>query len=69
MVLDFVEQLLKRAQHDGSLSLDPNLDLFKNIVVDEKPYFSEWRRQTKETDVILSPDGRTQRCGSSLTTS
>lgn len=55
-VLDIVEQFFIRAQHDGSLFLDPNLDLFKPIA-DKQHLFAAWRRFTLEEDSIMSPDG------------
>lgn len=57
--LDLVEQLFVRAQHDGSLFLDPSLDIFKPIA-DEQPLFAEWRRHTFEEETRLSPDGSTK---------
>lgn len=54
-VLDIVEQFFERAQHDGSLFLDPDLDLFKPIA-DRQPLFAAWRTQL-DNDVVLSPDG------------
>lgn len=54
--LDLVEQFLIRAQQDGSIFLDPGLDIFKAIA-DEQPKFAEWRRFTMEEDSILAPDG------------
>lgn len=53
-VLDIVEQFMLEAQRDGSLFLDPELDLFKNIA-DEQPLFAEWRHFTFTKDVVLSP--------------
>lgn len=58
-VLDLVEQFFLRAQHDGSLFLDPELDIFGPIAA-EQPLFAAWRRYTMEEDIILSPDGRTR---------
>lgn len=57
--LDLVEHFFERAQHDGSLFLDPELDIFKSIA-DEQPLFAAWRRYTMEEDVIRAPDGRTK---------
>jgi hypothetical protein len=54
--LDLVEQFFEKAQHDGSLFLDPSLDLFKPIA-DKQPLFAEWRRYTFSDDTRLSPDG------------
>lgn len=57
--LDLVEQFFERAQHDGSLFLDPHLDIFKPIA-DEQPTFAAWRRHTMEEETVLAPDGRTK---------
>lgn len=57
--LDLVEQFLMRAQHDGSLFLDPELDIFEAIA-DEQPMFAAWRHYTRNEDSILSPDGQTK---------
>lgn len=56
---DAVEQFLMRAQNDGSLFLDPDLDLFKHIA-DKQPAFARWRVQTFEEEFRLAPDGRTK---------
>lgn len=53
-VLDIVEQFMLRAQRDGTLFLDPELDLFKNIA-DEQPLFAEWRHFTFTQDFVYSP--------------
>jgi len=58
MVLDIVEQFFEKAQHDGSLFLDPNLDLFKSIA-DKQPLFEEHRKFTYTEDFRRSPDGST----------
>lgn len=55
-VLDIVEQFLLKAQHDGSLFLDPCLDLFRPIA-EKQPMFDAWRRYTFEEDCVWSPDG------------
>lgn len=57
--LDLVEQFLERAQHNGSLFLDPALDIFKPIA-DEQPMFAAWRRYSMEEDSALAPDGTTK---------
>lgn len=57
--LDLVEQFFLKAQHDGSLFLDPGLDIFQSLA-DEQPLFAEWRRYTMNEDSILSPDGSTK---------
>lgn len=53
-VLDIVEQFLLKAQHDGSLFLDPKLDLFKEIS-DEQPLFAAWRTFTFTEEYVYSP--------------
>lgn len=55
-VLDIVEQFFLQAQHDGSLFLDQDLDLFKPIA-DKQPLFATWRQFTLEEESVLSPDG------------
>lgn len=57
--LDLVEQFFEQAQHDGSLFLDHDFDLFKSIA-DEQPLFAQWRRYSMEEDSICSPDGHTK---------
>lgn len=42
-VLDIIEDFFIKAQNDGSLFLDPTLDLFKTLA-DKQPLFAEWRR-------------------------
>lgn len=57
--LDLVEQLFERAQHDGSVFLDPALDLFKPIA-DKQPLFANWREHSLKEETILAPDGKTK---------
>lgn len=57
--LDLVEQFLCKAQHDGSLFFDPELDIFKAIA-DEQPLFAEWRRFSLHEDAVCAPDGKTK---------
>lgn len=57
--LDIVEQFFMRAQLDGSLFLDPSLDLFKPIA-DKQPLFAQWRAFTFNEDCIRSPDKSTK---------
>lgn len=57
--LDLVEQLFVEAQHDGSLLLDPELDIFKPIA-QKQPKFAAWRRYTFEEEDVLAPDGVTK---------
>lgn len=56
---DAVEQFLVRAQNDGSLFLDPTLDLFKDIA-DKQPAFDRWRVQTFQEEYLMAPDGHTK---------
>lgn len=58
-VLDIVEQFFEKAQHDGSLFLDPDLDLFESIA-DAQPMFAQWRHHMFNEDHVLSPDGSTK---------
>lgn len=55
-VLDIAQRFFIRAQHDGSLFLDPQLDLFKPIA-DQQPLFAQWRRYTFECETVSSPSG------------
>lgn len=57
--LDAVEELFNRAQHDGSLLLDPNLDIFKPIA-ETQPLFAAWRRHMFEEETVVAPDGKTK---------
>ena len=57
--LDLVEQFFEKAQHDGSLFLDPTLDLFAPIA-EKQPLFDEWRTKTLPQETRLSPDGSKQ---------
>lgn len=57
--LDLVEQFMLEAQHDGSLFLKEDLDIFKPIA-DKQPLFAAWRQHTYETETVLAPDGRTK---------
>lgn len=56
---DAVEQFLIRARHDGSLFLDPDLDIFKDIA-EQQPAFAHWREYTFKEEFRLAPDGRTK---------
>ena len=62
-VLDLVEQFFEKAQSDGSLFLDPGLDLFASIAAEQRrkgcDLFAQWRKDTFETQIALSPDGST----------
>lgn len=57
--LDLVHDFFERAQYDGSLFLDPALDIFKPIA-DQQPRFAVWRKFLLEEDYVLSPDGSTK---------
>lgn len=59
IVLDLVEQFFERAQHDGSLFLDPALDIFKPVA-EEQPLFARWRQYSMEEESLLAPDGVTK---------
>jgi len=54
--LDLVEQFFEKAQSDGSLFLDPALDIF-HAPIAAKQQFADWRKYTFEKDTRLSPDG------------
>lgn len=57
--LDIVEEFLIRAQHDGSLFLRRDMDLFKPIA-DKQPLFAQWRHHCYEEETVLAPDGKTK---------
>lgn len=57
--LDIVEQFFMRAQLDGSLFLEPSLDLFEPIA-QKQPLFAKWRDFTFNDDCIRSPDASTK---------
>lgn len=57
--LDLVEQFFLASQHDGSLFLDPNLDIFAPIAV-RQPLFAKWRDYTFNIQGRMSPDGSTK---------
>ena len=48
-----------RAQHDGSLFLDDDLDLFRPIA-EKQPLFAAWQRYSLEEEQVRSPDGSTK---------
>lgn len=58
-VLDLVEQFFMKAQYDGSLFLNPDLDIFEPIAA-QQPLFQEWRVFTFTEHTRLSPDGSTR---------
>lgn len=53
--LDLVEQFFMKAQHDGSLFLNPQLDIFAPIAA-KQPLFAQWRENTFTKEHVLSPD-------------
>lgn len=57
--LDLVHDFFQKAQLDGSLFLDPDLDIFKPIA-EKQPLFARWRLFTMNEDHICSPDGSTK---------
>lgn len=59
LVLDTVEQLFARGAVDGSIFLDPQLDVFKTIA-DTQPAFREYLDNTFNKQTVLSPDGKTK---------
>ena len=44
---DLVFEIFKKAEMDGSVLLDPELDVFKTIA-DEQPKFAAWRKYMYE---------------------
>lgn len=56
-VLDLIDNVFQRARDDGSVLLDPQLDIFKPIS-DTQPLFQEYRNFTETIDAVLSPDGK-----------
>ena len=58
IALGLVHDLFVEAAADGSVLLDPNLDIFKSIR-DKQPLFAELHRFMFEEDHILAPDGKT----------
>ena len=57
--LKLVHDVFELAANDGSVLLDPTLDIFGPIAK-VQPQFAEWRRFIFEEDHILSPDGTTR---------
>lgn len=57
--LDLVHDFFEKAQLNGSLFLDPDVDLFRPIA-DKQPLFAEWRAFTFNEDYVCSPDGSTK---------
>lgn len=56
-VLDLIDEVFQRATDDGSVLLDPNLDIFKPVA-DAQPLFRAYRQFTEAHDSVLSPNGR-----------
>ena len=54
--LDMVEKVFKDAALDGSVLLNPTLDIFKEIA-DEQPLFAAYRKFMYEEEHVYSPDG------------
>ena len=57
--LDIVEQLFKKASTDGSVLLDPTLNVFKEIA-DEQPLFREYLEHLYEEHAVTAPDRKTK---------
>lgn len=55
-VLDLIDVVFQQMRDDGSVLLDPDLDIFKTVA-DSQPLFQAYREFTYEYDVVLSPDG------------
>ena len=58
-VLDTVEELFERAARDGSVLLDPNLNVFKDVAASQ-PAYRDYLKNVYEEDTVLSPDGKTK---------
>ena len=56
-VLDMIEKLSERIAHDGSILLDPRLDIWKDFRTKE-PKFQEYLDHLQE-DTRMAPDGKT----------
>lgn len=56
-VLDLIDSVFQRARADGSVLLDPQLDVFKPIA-DTQPLFRAYREWTDTHDAVLSPNGK-----------
>ena len=56
VALKLVHDKFVEASSDGSVLLDPALDLFKPIK-DTQPLFAEWHDRMFDTDHVMSPDG------------
>eukprot|EP00967_Tisochrysis_lutea_P137596 scaffold247217_cov23-Tisochrysis_lutea.AAC.2 len=54
---DLVYEIFSKASTDGSLLLDPELDVFRSIA-DEQPKFAAWRKYMYEEETVLSPNGK-----------
>jgi hypothetical protein len=58
-VLDTVEELFERVARDGSVMLDPNLDVFKDVA-STQPAYRDFLKYMYEEDTVLSPDCKTR---------
>lgn len=56
-VLDLIDDVFQRVRDDGSVLLDPQLDVFQSIA-DTQPLFQAYREFTNTHDVVLSPNGK-----------
>lgn len=56
-VLDLIDEVFQRTREDGSVLLDPDLDIFKPIS-DTQPLFRAYRQFTETYDTVLSPNGK-----------
>lgn len=56
-VLDLIDSVFQRARDDGSVLLDPELDVFKPVA-DKQPLFCAYREFTATHDAVLSPNGK-----------
>lgn len=56
-VLDLIDAVFQLTKDDGSVLLDPALDVFKPIA-EKQPLFRAYREFTSTHDVVLSPDGK-----------
>ena len=65
VVLGLVLELLQKVAADGSVLLDPNLDIFKAIA-DQQPLFADWRKHMYEHKLVGSADGSTYHLAYSL---
>lgn len=57
--LELVEAVFEKAKDDGSVLLDPELDIFQPIT-NEQPLFRAYLKHMFEHDAVLSPNGKTR---------